>query len=261
VVLFACAKRNISIEEILILKRIFFLLLVSAVVTACNPSAAPTTAPTTAATSVANSGSSSGGLPAALTDPSKSPCLGVQPDPNEQIPTDGTTKQWTKPETVTSPDRTYCAILTTGDGRIVIELFPQIAPQNVNNFVFLAKQGFYDNITFHRVLKDFMAQSGDPTATGAGGPGYGNIPLEINPNVNYDREGRLGVARTNDPNSAGSQWFITFVPYQSLSGQYTIMGQVVEGMNVVRQIDLRDPDQGGPPGEKLISVRIVELKK
>jgi peptidylprolyl isomerase len=243
------------------LKRILFLLLgvaIVAIVTACNPAPAATPAPTNAP---ATSAVSSGGLPAALNNPTESVCLGVQPNPNEQIPTDGTTKQWTQPETVTFGDRTYCAILTTPDGRIVIELFPQIAPQNVNNFVFLARQGFYENITFHRVLQDFMAQSGDPTGTGAGGPGYGNIPLEVNPNVNYNREGRLGVARTNDPNSAGSQFFITFLPTPNLDQGYTIMGQVVEGMNVVRQIDLRDPEQGGPPGEKLISVRIVEVKK
>src|SRR5579859_5305606 len=194
-----------------------------------------------------------------------SPCVGVQPVAGENIQPNGGGK-WTAPAQVIDATHTYCAIFTTTNGTIIAELFPKIAPQNVNNFVFLAKQGYYENITWHRVIQGFMAQSGDPTGTGAGGPGYGNIPLEMNPAVTYDRPGRLGVARTNDPNSAGSQFFITFAPQSALDPGpngpgYTIMGQVVEGLNVVHQIKIRNVDQNPnlPKGDTLISVRIVDL--
>ncbi|HLY25785.1 MAG TPA: peptidylprolyl isomerase [Aggregatilineales bacterium] len=194
-----------------------------------------------------------------------SPCVGAQPVAGENIQPNGGGK-WTAPAQVIDATHTYCAIFTTTNGRIVAELFSRIAPQNVNNFVFLAKQGYYENITWHRVIQGFMAQSGDPTGTGAGGPGYGNIPLEMNPAVTYDRPGRLGVARTNDPNSAGSQFFITFAPQSALDPGpngpgYTIMGQVVEGLNVVNQIKIRNVDQNPnlPKGDTLISVRVVDL--
>ncbi len=216
---------------------------------ATQPTAVPTTAPVSTTAPVANSGNP---MDAA------SPCVGVK-DPTT-APAPSATKQWTAPQQVVDNTHIYCAIFTTTHGRIVAQLYPTYAPQNVNNFVFLAQQGFYDNITFHRVLQDFMAQSGDPTGTGTGGPGYGNIPLEPNPALNYDREGVIGVARTNAPNSAGSQFFITFGPYPSLNQLYTIIGHVVEGMDVVKQIKLRDPDTNPNfPGDTLVSVRIVDL--
>jgi peptidylprolyl isomerase len=221
---------------------------------ACTPAATP--APTVATTPTSTAANADV-QKANSTAPS--PCIGVQPVAGENIQPNGGGK-WSAPENVIDVNHTYCAIFTTNNGRIVAELFPKIAPKNVNNFVFLAKNGFYENITWHRVLADFMAQTGDPTGTGAGGPGYGNIPLEVVPGVNYDREGRIGIARTGDPNSAGSQFFITFAPYSSLSQQYTIIGQVVEGLTVLHQIKLRNPeDPKAPKGDPLVSVRIVDL--
>ncbi|MEP7290101.1 MAG: peptidylprolyl isomerase [Chloroflexota bacterium] len=246
----------------------YLLIAVLLVLSACSSAtpATPTPVPPTTAPAANAAASSDVASEIAAADAGKSPCIGVQPAANENIPTDASSKKWTAPEVVTFGNKLYCAILTTKNGRIVAELFPKIAPKNVNNFVFLAKQGYYENITFHRVIAGFMAQSGDPTGTGGGGPGYDNIPLETNPAIKYDREGRVGVARTSDPNSAGSQFFITFVPQPNLDAQpgsdgYTIIGQVVEGMNTVRQIAIRDVDKTPnlPTGDALISVRIVEL--
>jgi peptidylprolyl isomerase len=196
------------------------------------------------------------------TEPAQSACANV---PAPETKPARTTKQWTAPDTVIDTTHTYCAILTTNKGRIVAELYPPVAPKNVNNFVFLAQQGFYDNITWHRVITGFVAQSGDPTGSGAGGPGYDNMPLEVNPRIKYDRPGRVGVARTNDPNSAGSQFFITYAPQPGLdpnsqSQGYTIIGQVVEGMEVVRQITPFEADKNpGGRGDPLVSVRVVDL--
>lgn len=231
---------------------------------ACSPAVntSPTPVATTAAT-VANTPA-----PAAAGDvsadiakansPAESPCIGAQPAAGENIQPNGGA-QWAAPAQVVDPSHVYCAIFTTNNGRIVAQLFPRLAPKNVNNFVFLAKNGYYENITWHRVLANFMAQSGDPTGTGAGGPGYGNIPLEPVAGLNYDREGRIGIARTSEPDSAGSQFFITFAAYPSLSQQYTIIGQVVEGLTVLHQIKLRDPEAATAKGDPLVSVRIVDL--
>jgi peptidylprolyl isomerase len=144
---------------------------------------------------------------------------------------------------------------------MVAELFPKIAPKNVNNFVFLAQNNFYDNLTWHRVIEKFVAQSGDPTGTGSGGPGYSNIPLEVVEGVNYDREGRLAIARSADRNSAGSQFFITLAPTPFLNSGYTIIGQLVEGLSVLHQIKIRSSDTNPnlPKGDPLVSVRIVDL--
>ncbi len=213
------------------------------------PPATPTPAPTIA-----------GFVPVSI---GEGPCVGV-PDPEDVVvPPDGKGKQYSAPEQVINPAHTYCAILTTAKGRIVIQLYPQVAPQHVNSFVFLAQQGFYDGTTFHRVIEGFVAQGGDPTGTGTGGAGY-RLPLEVNPVVKYDRVGVLGMARTSDPNSAGSQFFITYAPLPSLdpsprSAGYTIFGQVVEGMEVVQQLAPRDPQTATSEGDLLISVRIVDL--
>jgi peptidylprolyl isomerase len=193
------------------------------------------------------------------------PCVGVKDPVGVSVPADGKSKQWEKPDQVTDPTHTYCAILTTEKGRIVAQLYANAAPQHVNSFVFLARQGFYDGVTWHRVLEGFVAQTGDPTGTGMGGPGY-NIPLETVPALRYDRDGVLGMARSTDPNSGGSQFFITFGAQAGLNpggvspDGYTIFGQVVEGMDVVRQIAPRDPDKNpASPGDKLVSVRIVDV--
>lgn len=190
-------------------------------------------------------------------DPS-SPCYNATP-PNTPAPAN-TPKQFSAPQQVIDPTHNYCAFLTTTHGVIVIELYAKRAPKHVNSFVFLASQGFFDGITWHRVIPGFMAQTGDPTGTGSGGPGY-SLPLEIDPTLNYDGPGVLGMARTSDPNSAGSQFFITFAPQPSLDQQYTIFGHVVRGMDVVQQIAVRNVDQNPnlPPGDTLISVRTLDV--
>ena len=242
--------------------RLFVLPVVAAtlLMAACSPNVvvvSPTQAPATPVPASGGASNASGNVSAAA-DSGQSPCLGVS-DPTTNPPAGGSAKQWSAPDNVVDATHTYCAIIKTEKGRIVAELFPQAAPKNTNSFVFLAQQGFYDGLTFHRVIDQFMAQTGDPTGTGGGGPGYNNLPLEVTPSLNYDREGRIGMARTNDPNSAGSQFFITTAAYTSLNQQYTIIGQVVEGMTVVKQISLRDPNSATTPGDKLVSVRIVDL--
>ena len=124
-------------------------------------------------------------------------------------------------------------------GEFVVEFYPDKAPKTVNNFVFLAREGYFDGTTFHRVLKDFMAQGGDPTGTGMGGPGY-EFENEDS-DLTFDKEGVVAMANAGRDTN-GSQFFITFGPQEYLNGGYTIFGQVVEGMDVVKGITLRDPD-------------------
>lgn len=184
-------------------------------------------------------------------------------DPAVQMPADANKQQFSAPEQVIEASHRYCAIFTVEHGRFVIELYHKNAPQNVNNFVFLASRGFYDGVVFHRVIPGFMAQTGDPTGTGGGGPGYDNIPLEASGPLKYDKPGVVGVARTNVPDSAGSQFFITFEAAPFLDNGYTIIGQVVVGMEVVNQIKIRDtdtdPNAASIVPEKLLSVRVIDL--
>ncbi|MFN2136354.1 MAG: peptidylprolyl isomerase [Candidatus Promineifilaceae bacterium] len=143
-----------------------------------------------------------------------------------------------------------------GGDQFVIELYPTSAPQTVNSFVFLAEEGFFDGMTFHRVLKDFMAQTGDPSGTGMGGPGY-MLPNEIDPNLSHDSAGVVAMANRG-PNTNGSGWYITLAPATHLDGGYTIFGRVIEGMDVVEGLTLRDPSANpdAPPGDVVESVQI-----
>jgi len=157
------------------------------------------------------------------------------------------------------PGKQYIATIETAKGDIVVELFPEDAPLAVNNFVFLARQGWYDNITFHRVLPDYIAQSGDPTGTGFGSPGYA-FDNEISPDLKFDKAGVLAMANAG-PGSNGSQFFITLAPTPNLDGDYTIFGRVIDGMDVVKQLSPRNPDQANlnlPPGDALKTVTIEE---
>ena len=120
-------------------------------------------------------------------------------------------------------------------GRVVIELKPDLAPKHVERVKMLAREGFYDGTPFHRVIEGFMAQGGDPTGTGTSGSKYGNLPAEFSRSAKFVR-GTVGAARTGDPNSANSQFYIMFAPAPHLDGQYTIWGQVTEGMEHVDQI-------------------------
>ncbi len=144
--------------------------------------------------------------------------------------------QFAKPEQVIDPEKfDYYAEIETTKGRFGIDLYEQEAPTTVNSFVFLALHRYFEGVLFHRVIPGFVAQTGDPTGTGMGGPGY-RFGLEVTPRLNYDRKGVVGMARTMDPNSNGSQFFITYAPTPNLNQQYTIFGQVVEGMEVVERI-------------------------
>ncbi len=209
----------------------------------------------------AASSSSSGGT-GGIAQQTVASCKDVT-DPKIDMPANSSQQKFSAPEQVIENSHSYCAIFVVEHGRFVIQLYPQNAPKNVNNFVFLASKGFYDGVVFHRVISGFMAQTGDPTGTGGGGPGYDNIPLEATGPMKYDKPGVVGVARTNDPNSAGSQFFITFGPTPFLDNQYTIIGEVVTGMDIVNQIKIRDvdsdPNAGSITPEKLISVRVVDI--
>jgi cyclophilin family peptidyl-prolyl cis-trans isomerase/protein-disulfide isomerase len=150
----------------------------------------------------------------------------------------------------------YAATLHTEKGDIVIQLFPEIAPTAVNSFVFLAQNDWFDDVTFHRVLPNFVAQAGDPTGTGFGGPGYA-FGIETDPNLGFDRPGLLAMANSG-PTSNGSQFFITLGPAEHLNGGYTIFGEVLAGMDVVESLTARDPSQeaGLPPGDLIQDVSI-----
>jgi cyclophilin family peptidyl-prolyl cis-trans isomerase len=155
------------------------------------------------------------------------------------------------------PTRQYTATIKTDVGDIKLELFADKTPITVNNFVHLARTGFYDGGTFHRVIEGFMAQGGDPTGTGTGGPGY-EFMDEIVPDLKFDQPGLLAMANAG-PNTNGSQFFITFEPTPWLDGQHTIFGKVVEGMDVLPKIVRRDPqDPQAPEPTKIISISIEE---
>jgi cyclophilin family peptidyl-prolyl cis-trans isomerase len=145
--------------------------------------------------------------------------------------------------------------MATG-GEFVVQLFPDKAPKTVNNFVFLARNGFYDGTTFHRVIEGFMAQGGDPTGTGTGGPGY--LFEDEFSDLTFDKPGLLAMANSG-PNTNGSQFFITFVPTPHLDGKHTIFGEVIEGMEVVNGITRRDPQQNpGFIGDAIETITISE---
>ena len=163
----------------------------------------------------------------------------------------------TPPAMAVDAAKSYTAVLETDKGTIRIKLLPDIAPQTVNSFVFLAREGYFDGVTFHRVLPGFVAQGGDPTGTGRGGPGY-NLPDEFS-----DRpidKGIVAMANTGQPNSGGSQFFITYTRQERLDGKYTVFGEVIEGMDVAEKLTPRDPDQNpnAPPGDRMIKVTIEE---
>ena len=131
----------------------------------------------------------------------------------------------------------YHATIETVKGTIEAELYPKLAPKHVNSFVFLACQGYFDGLTFHRHEPGFVIQGGDPSGNGSGGPGY-RLPAEFNATLHT--EGILSMARTSDPNSAGSQFFVMLGRAPHLDNQYTVFGKVISGLEVVKQIRARD---------------------
>jgi len=153
------------------------------------------------------------------------------------------------------PQKQYIATIKTEKGDFKIQLYPDKAPMAVNSFVFLARNGWYDNITFHQVVAGLGAQTGDPSGSGMGGPGY-TFDDEIS-DLTYDEAGVVSMVNAG-PGSNGSQFFITFGPEHQLDGKYTIFGKVIEGMNVVEKIDPRDPQTASGPGNKIYTITIEE---
>ncbi|PKB67317.1 MAG: peptidylprolyl isomerase [SAR202 cluster bacterium Io17-Chloro-G4] len=156
------------------------------------------------------------------------------------------------------PATRYVATIRTNMGDIVIELFPSDAPETVNNFVFLANEGFYDDVIFHRVIENFMIQGGDPTGTGGGGPGY-TFGDEIDTSLFFDRPGILAMANAG-PNTNGSQFFITVVPTPHLNGAHTIFGQVVEGQAAADAISKVPAGATNRPSQP-VTIQGIEITK
>ena len=180
--------------------------------------------------------------------PTLSPQVNACPSPIEAALQPMAKTYQNRPTLAIDPAKTYLAVITTVRGEFTIELRPDVALETVNSFIFLARDGYYDGVTF---------QGGDPTGTGSGGPGY-TLPAEFS-ELPYER-GTVGVARSTSPDSGGSQFFIAFGPQPSLNGQYTVFGQVTEGMDVVECLTARDPSRnpGAPAGDAIVSIEIRE---
>jgi cyclophilin family peptidyl-prolyl cis-trans isomerase len=166
-------------------------------------------------------------------------------------------KQYGKPPVMAiDPAKRYTALFHTEAGDFTVELFADRAPRTVNNFVFLAREGYYDGTTFHRVIRGFMAQGGDPTGTGTGGPGY-KFDDEFHPALRHNGPGVLSMANAG-PGTNGSQFFITHGPTPHLDNKHSVFGRVTEGLDKALAIRERDPMRAREPGTKLISVEITE---
>ena len=175
------------------------------------------------------------------------------PQQGQQMP-----KQYdSAPAMTIDPSKSYTATFAMdGGAEFKVKLFAQDAPKTVNNFVFLARDGYYDGVTFHRVIPGFMAQSGDPTGTGSGGPGY-RFEDEFHPSLRHSKPGILSMANAG-PNTNGSQFFITFVPTPHLDDAHAVFGEVIEGMEAVNSITVRDPSTASTPGDVITSITISE---
>jgi peptidyl-prolyl cis-trans isomerase B (cyclophilin B) len=157
-------------------------------------------------------------------------------------------KKWqAAPEMQIDPGKTYMVTIATRQGEIVLEIYPQYAPKTVNNFVFLIREGYYDGLTFHRVIKNFVIQGGDPTGTGSGGPGY-HFEDEFRGNPLKHETGAISMANAG-PGTNGSQFFITHSPQPHLDGHHTVFGKVVQGQEVVDAI---------APGDRMEKVTVTE---
>lgn len=166
-------------------------------------------------------------------------------------------KQWSAPPDLTiDASKTYYAVMTTDVGEMKIKLFADKTPVTVNNFVFLANEGFYDGTIFHRVIGNFMVQGGDPTGTGRGGPGY-RFRDEFNPELKHNKRGILSMANAG-PGTNGSQFFITHVETPWLDNRHTVFGELVEGEETLMAIPERDPSSVNSPAVTLQSVKIIE---
>lgn len=166
---------------------------------------------------------------------------------------------------VTSEENPVLEIEFEQLGTMKFELFPEKAPESVNNIIYLADSGFYDNLTMHRVIKDFVAQGGDPEGTGAGGPGYTIKGEFLNNNVENDLTHKIGTiafARSSENDSAGSQFYINLAENTSLDGNYAVFGQVIEGYEILTELnELGSEDQAGTPAQKIVIKKITVDKK
>jgi len=158
------------------------------------------------------------------------------------------------------PAKGYYARMVTNKGEMLIKFKPDVAPFHVTNFIYLARMGFFDGTKFHRVMKGFMAQGGDPLGNGTGGPGYG-FNLEVSPKALHNAPGVLSTANTGQPGSDGSQFFIMFNAYPSLDGHYSVFGQVEDGMETLKAIEaVANPGDGPPTSPVTITKVTIEVK-
>jgi peptidylprolyl isomerase len=156
------------------------------------------------------------------------------------------------PQTAQALEPENALLIELESGNVTVELLPDVAPQHVERIKELTREGFYDGIVFHRVIEGFMAQTGDPTGTGRGGSSKPDLPAEFS-QTPFER-GTIGMARTQNPNSANSQFFITFNPVPHLNGQYTVWGRVVDGMEHVDQITRGEPPRNP---DRMVRVRVL----
>lgn len=208
----------------------------------------------------------------AVAKPSGSPTIRRTPIPTPEEPA---LKQYDAPPPMTiDPEKNYTATITLAKGgEFKMELYPKESPTTVNSFVFLSRDGYYDGVTFHRVIEGFMAQTGDPTGTGSGGPGY-TFANEPSPLRRHDTPGSVSMANAGGTATNGSQFFITFVPTPFLDGYdadgiakdcsqrgvscHTVFGRIIEGMEVVESISIRDPGSATTPGDVIKTITINE---
>jgi len=168
-----------------------------------------------------------------------------------------TQKQWASPpEMKIDPTKKYFAVFDTTVGSFKLELYSTKTPKTVNNFVFLANEGFYDNTIFHRVINNFMAQGGDPTGTGRGGPGY-QFEDEFHPELKHNKRGILSMANAG-PNTNGSQFFITHGPTPHLDNRHSVFGKLIEGEEIFMAIPARDPSNFNSPAITINTITILE---
>ncbi|HTO89930.1 MAG TPA: peptidylprolyl isomerase [Candidatus Sulfotelmatobacter sp.] len=157
------------------------------------------------------------------------------------------------------PAKTYYVRMVTNKGPILIKFLPKVAPMHVTNFIYLTRLGFYDGLSFHRVIPGFMAQGGDPIGNGTGGPGYG-FGGEFDPAVKHDGPGKLSMANAG-PGTDGSQFFLTFVATPWLDGKHTLFGEVVEGMETLKALEKCGSPGAGKPTEPLKMTKVtIEVK-
>ena len=191
---------------------------------------------------------------AATAEGTSEPTAEPTPEPTPTPDADGVLRTYSAPPAMEiDPSNRYEALIRTERGDIRVELLPQEAPGYVNNFVFLARNRFFDGLTFHRVLPGFVAQGGDPTGGGAGGPGY-SLEEETN-ELPFDA-GVISMAKSNTV--SGSQFFITLEPTPFLEPDFTVFGRVIEGLDVARSLTAREPGPGAPPADRILSIEITE---